>query len=165
MTPCTIRPATASDAAAITAIYDHYVRTTSHNFEYETPNVAEIRQRMHNVQQASLPYLVALVNGSIVGYAYAAQFRPRPAYRFTVEDSLYVDKEWVGRGIGRQLLTALIEASRKAGIKQMIAGIGGENPASIALHLRLGFKHSGILRNVGYKFDRWCDLTLMQRAL
>jgi phosphinothricin acetyltransferase len=165
MTHCDIRPATASDAAAISAIYDHYVRTTSHNFEYETPDAAEIARRMEDVRTAGLPYLVALVKGNIVGYAYATQWRPRPAYRFAVEDSLYVDKEWAGRGIGRQLLTALIEGCRKAGIKQMVAGIGGDNPASVALHTGLGFKHIGVLRNVGYKFERWLDLTLMQRTL
>jgi L-amino acid N-acyltransferase YncA len=165
MTSCDIRPATIRDAAAITAIYDHYVRTTSHNFEYETPDAAEITRRMEGVLQAGLPYLVAEVKGRVVAYAYVAQFRPRPAYRFTVENSLYVDKDWVGRGIGRQLLTALIEASRKAGMKQMIAGMGGENPASVALHRGLGFKHVGVLQNVGFKFDRWRDLTLMQRAL
>jgi L-amino acid N-acyltransferase YncA len=165
MTHCDIRPATARDAAAITAIYDHYVRTTPHNFEYETPDAAEISSRMQAVHQAGLPYLVAEVKGNVVGYAYATQYRPRPAYRFAVESSLYVDKDWVGRGIGRQLLTALIEACRKAGTKQMIAGIGGDNPASVALHLALGFKHVGVLQNVGFKFDRWRDLTLMQRTL
>jgi L-amino acid N-acyltransferase YncA len=165
MTPCDIRPATESDAAVIAAIYDHYVRTTSHNFEYETPDTVEIAQRMETVRHAGLPYLVAEVNGRIVGYAYAAQFRPRPAYRFAVEDSLYVDQEWAGRGIGHQLLAALIEGCRKAGMKQMVAGVGGDNPASVALHLGLGFKHAGILRNVGYKFERWLDLTLMQRTL
>ncbi len=165
MTPCDIRPATARDAAAITAIYDHYVRTTSHNFEYETPDAAEIGERMQAVRQAGLPYLVAEVKGHLVGYAYASQFRPRPAYRFAVEDSLYVDKDWLGRGIGRQLLTALVEGCRKAGVKQMVAGIGGENPASVALHLGAGFKHVGVLRNVGFKFDRWLDLTFMQRTL
>ena len=103
--------------------------------------------------------------GVVVGYAYAAQYRPRPAYRFAVENSLYVDKDWVGQGIGRQLLTALVETCRKTGIKQMIAGIGGDNPASIALHLGLGFKHVGVLQNVGFKFDRWRDVTLMQKAL
>ena len=165
MTNCDIRPATARDAAAITAIYDHYVRTTSHNFEYETPDAAEISRRMEEVRQSGLPYLVAEVEGRVVGYAYAAQYRPRPAYRFAVENSLYVDKEWVGQGIGSQLLTALVEACRKTGIKQMIAGIGGDNPASIALHLGLGFKHVGVLQNVGFKFDRWRDVTLMQKAL
>jgi L-amino acid N-acyltransferase YncA len=160
-----IRPATASDAAAIADIYQYYVRTTTSNFEFDPPNAAEIAERMQAVRKANLPYLVAESEGKVVAYAYASQFRPRAAYRFTVENTLYVDKNWVGRGIGRQLLVALIGACREAGAKQMIAGLGGENPASEALHRSLGFERIGVLRNVGFKFERWLNLTLMQRAL
>ncbi len=165
MATAQIRPATADDAKSIAEIYQYYVRTTTSNFEFDPPSAEEIATRMEDVRKTNLPYLVAEIEDRVVAYAYATQFRPRPAYRFTVENTLYVDKNSVGRGIGRQLLVALISACREAGAKQMIAGLGGENPASEALHLSLGFERIGVLRNVGFKFERWLNLTLMQRTL
>jgi L-amino acid N-acyltransferase YncA len=165
MTGCTIRPAASEDVVAVAALYAYFVRTSTATFELDPPDAAEIARRMEAVHQLGLPYLVAEQDRRIVGYGYATQFRPRPAYRFTVEDSVYVDPASARRGIGRQLLTTLIEASRKAGARQMIASIGGENPASVALHAAHGFEPAGILRAVGFKFDQWLDVTLMQRSL
>ena len=113
-----------------------------------------------------LPHLVAEIDGTVAGFAYASPYRSRPAYRFTVEDSVYVHPDHAGQGIGRLLLTAVIDRCAKAGCKQMIAVIGGpDNTASIALHEKLGFRHVGSLRSVGYKFNRWLDTLLMQRGL
>jgi phosphinothricin acetyltransferase len=120
---------------------------------------------MATVQQRDLPYLVATRDGIVVGYSYATPFRPRPAYRFTVENSVYVRQNCSGQGIGQALMHELIERCRMAGCKQMLAIIGGENPTSIALHRRLGFSHAGMLTNVGFKFDQFHDVTLMQLAL
>ena len=162
---CQVRPAIDRDAAVIAEIYDHYVRNTTFTFEFDSPDTAEILHRMHSIQQAGFPYLVAELDSRIVGYASAKQFRPRPAYRFTVEDSIYVAAGSEGHGIGHQLLTRLLDDCRIAGAKQMIALMVGENPASVAFHAAHGFAHSGILRSVGFKFNRWLDLTLMQRTL
>jgi L-amino acid N-acyltransferase YncA len=165
MTGCTIRAATTDDASAIAAIFGHFVLTSTAAFELDPPDAVEIRRRMEAIRDLGHPYLVAELDNQLVGYAYANQFRPRPAYRFTVEDSVYVDPAYLGRGIGRQLLKTLIEASSKAGASQMIAAIGGENPASIALHAAHGFEHVGVLRAVGFKFEQWLNVTLMQRSL
>jgi L-amino acid N-acyltransferase YncA len=165
MDACDIRPASLEDAEAIAEIYGHYVRTTSNNFEYDPPDAAEIARRIAAVLEARLPYLVAEQQRRVVGFAYAHQFRPRPAYRFAVENSVYVDKDCVGRGIGHQLLVALMDRCREAGVSQMIAGMGGDHPASIAFHAAHGFELVGVFRKVGFKFDQWLDLTLMQRAL
>ena len=165
MQACEIRSATDSDADAVAEIYSHYVCNTTFTFEFDSPDAAEILHRMHEVRKSGFPYLVAELDGRVVGYASAKQFRPRPAYRFTVEDSIYVAAGAEGRGIGHQLLVRLIEECRNGGAKQMIALMVGENPASVAFHASHGFEHSGILRSVGFKFERWLDLTLMQRAL
>jgi L-amino acid N-acyltransferase YncA len=165
MTACTIRAATNDDALAIASIYGHFVRSSTATFELDPPDALEIARRIDAVHQLGLPYLVAEHDNRILGYAYATQFRPRPAYRFTVEDSVYVDADSAGHGIGRQLLARLIEASRTTGARQMIASIGGENPASIALHTSQGFESVGTLRAVGFKFDQWINVTLMQRPL
>jgi len=160
-----IRTATAQDADAVAAIYGHYVATGTATFELEAPDAAEMVRRMEAVATLGLPYLVAEWRGAVAGYAYATQFRPRPAYRFTVEDSVYVDSTLAGRGIGRQLLSELIGRCREAGFRQMIAAIAGENSASVAMHAAHGFALTGVLKDVGYKFDTWLDVTLMQRAL
>jgi L-amino acid N-acyltransferase YncA len=165
MSGANIRAATPSDAVAIAAIYAHYVATGTATFELDAPDAAEVVFRMNDIAALGLPYLVAELEGTIAGYGYATQFRRRPAYRFTVEDSVYVDSNFAGRGIGRLLLSELIDRCREAGFRQMIAVIAGENPASVALHGALGFAHRGVLKDVGFKFDRWVDVTLMQRAL
>jgi len=165
MIGCTIRAATTGDAYAIAAIYSHYVRTSTATFELDPPSAVEMGRRMTAIYDLGLPYLVAEHEDRLLGYAYATQFRPRPAYRFSVENSLYVDADRLHQGIGRQLLKPLIEACNKAGARQMIAGISGDNPASIALHASLGFGQVGVLRSVGFKFEQWLDVTLMQRAL
>lgn len=164
-----LRPATPDDLPAIQRIYAHWVETGVSSFEIDPPSVEEMRTRFDAVHAKQLPYLVAVTQNDeeIAGYAYATPYRPRLAYRFTVEDSIYLAPEYAGQGIGRALLDALIAETSQQGYRQMIAVIGGgsENAASISLHAKCGFEHAGTLRSVGYKFDRWLDTVLMQRAL
>jgi len=161
-----IRPAAPGDFAAIAAIYGRYVSTGTASFETEPPGVEEMMRRYAEICLHGLPYIAAEVSGEVVGYAYAGPYRPRPAYRFTVEDSVYLDPAQTGKGIGRRLLEAIILASAQAGAKQMIAIIGDSaNAASIRLHASAGFEHVGVLRNVGLKFDRWLDTIIMQKSL
>jgi phosphinothricin acetyltransferase len=161
-----IREATTADAPAIAAIYGHHVLHGLGTFEEEPPPASEIETRMAAVIEAGLPYLVAVTGGRVVGFAYAAPFRPRAAYRYTVEDSIYIAPEAVGRGVGRALLSATIEACERIGKRQMIAVIGDSgNAASIGLHATLGFTQSGVGRSVGFKQGRWVDIVWMQRAL
>ena len=164
--PIALRAAGADDIATITAIYAYHVRTGTASFELEAPDEAEMLRRWRDVTERGLPYLVAVSGGEVIGYAYSGPYRPRPAYRFTVEDSIYVRTDAQGRGVGRALLAALIEESTRAGARQMIAVIGdAANVASIRLHAELGFRHVGVLSSVGNKFARWLDVVLMQRAL
>jgi phosphinothricin acetyltransferase len=164
--PIAIRPATSADIPAITGIYAHAVKTGTASFEYEPPSEAEMTQRMQGLVERNMPYLAAELDGGVAGYAYAGPYRARPAYRFTLEDSVYVAADKHGRGIGRALLRGLIEAAEGRGFRQMIAVIGdSDQTASIALHAALGFAYIGTLPNVGYKFGRWLDTVLMQRAL
>jgi L-amino acid N-acyltransferase YncA len=151
------------DVPAIQAIYASYVLVSAATFELEPPDVDEVSRRMRSVLEGGFPYLVAELDGVVAGYAYASPFRAREAYRFTVEDSVYVGAEYAGRGVGRELLKELMERCRVAGFRQMIAVIGGVNPASVAMHKAMGFAHVGVLREVGFKFDGWQDVTLMQR--
>ncbi|HTP46010.1 MAG TPA: GNAT family N-acetyltransferase [Casimicrobiaceae bacterium] len=161
-----LRTAREGDLAAVAAIYALHVRTGTASFEVQAPDESEMARRWRDVVEQGWPYLVAVSAARVVGYAYAGAYRPRPAYRFTVEDSVYVEKEARGRGIGRALLGALIEASETAGARQMIAVIGDStNAASIRLHASLGFRQVGLLQSVGRKFERWLDVVLMQRAL
>jgi L-amino acid N-acyltransferase YncA len=161
-----LRPATAADAGALAAIYAPHVRTGTATFELEPPDAAEIERRWRDVTGRGLPYLAAVSDGEVLGYAYAAPYRPRAAYRFTLEDSLYLRDDARGKGIGRALLSALIDASERVGARQMIAVIGDSaNAASIGVHAALGFRHIGMLASVGNKFARWLDVVLMQRAL
>jgi L-amino acid N-acyltransferase YncA len=160
-----IRMAGAEDVPRIAMIYGSYVLTSAATFELEPPDANELGQRMRAVVEGGLPYLVGEVDGVVAGYAYASPFRTRSAYRFAVEDSVYVGAEYAGRGVGRQLLKKLIERCRLAGRHQMIAVIGGVNPASVAMHRAMGFEHVGVLREVGLKFDEWQDVELMQRGL
>lgn len=161
-----IRPASFSDISTITRIYAHAVTTGTASFELDPPDQGEMTRRMRAVLDGGFPYLVAEVDGTVVGYAYASSYRTRPAYRFTVEDSVYVAPQAQRRGVGRALLISLVEACAALGFRQMIAVIGDSNQAaSIGLHRACGFEHVGNLRNIGWKFDRWLDTPLMQRAL
>jgi len=161
-----IRPAKDSDIAAITAIYAYHVLHGTGSFETDPPDAEEMARRMTDVVSRGLPYFVAESDNKIVGYAYAALYRTRIAYRFTLEDSVYIDHTQMGRGIGSALLEALIPACKAWGCKQLVAVIGdSENSASVKVHEKFGFQHSGVLRNVGFKFDRWIDTVLMQLPL
>ncbi|MBV9349027.1 MAG: N-acetyltransferase [Pseudolabrys sp.] len=161
-----IRPANFADIPAITRIYGHAVKTGTASFELEPPDEAEMKTRMENLLNGKFPYLAAEIDGKVAGYAYAGLYRTRPAYRHTVENSVYVAPEFHKRGIGKVLLDALIDASAARGFRQMIAVIGDSNQAaSIALHKACGFEMVGPLKNVGWKFGRWLDTVLMQRAL
>jgi phosphinothricin acetyltransferase len=161
-----IRPAQPADIPAITRIYADAVEHGTASFELSPPDEAEMTARMRHVLDGEFPYLAAEIDGKFAGYAYAALYRTRPAYRFTVEDSVYVAPDMHGRGIGRALLSALIEASTTRGFRQMIAIIGDSaQTASIALHAALGFAPIGTFPNIGFKFGRWLDTVLMQRPL
>lgn len=161
-----IRPAAADDMAAVAAIYAHHVRTGLATFETVAPDAAELERRRQAVLAAGMPYLVAEVGGRVAGYAYASAYRPRPAYRHTVEDSVYLAPDMAGQGHGRALLGALIAACEAAGFRQMVAVIGDSgNAASIRLHLAQGFVQAGIVRDVGFKLGRFVDTVLMQRPL
>jgi|SRR5579863_1575911 len=161
-----VRTATESDVPAITEIYAHHVRHSAATFEIEPPDSAEIERRRVAIHSQGLPFLVAEVDGVVAGYAYAGRYRPRPAYRFTVEDSVYLHPEFLRRGLGQILLASLIESCRAIGSRQMIAIIGDSgNTASIRLHAKLGFQRTGVLEAVGRKFGRWVDTVIMQLTL
>ncbi|MDT3685316.1 MAG: GNAT family N-acetyltransferase [Pseudorhodoplanes sp.] len=164
--PIQIRPATPADIPAITEIYAHAVRHGTASFEIEPPSEAEMAQRQKSLLDGRFPYLVAENDGGIAGYAYAGPYRTRPAYRWSVEDSIYVNPNVQRRGIGRALLERLIVESEQRGFRQMIAVIGDSaQMSSIELHRSLGFRMIGTIENVGYKFGRWLDSVLMQRDL
>ena len=161
-----IRPARTSDIPAITSIYAHAVAHGTASFELTAPDETEMRKRMQALLDGKFPYIVAEIDGALAGYAYASLYRTRPAYRFTVEDSVYVAPEMHRRGIGKVLLERLIEACTALGFRQMIAVIGDSNQAaSIGVHRACGFEDAGNLRAIGWKFGRWLDTPLMQRAL
>lgn len=161
-----VRPARAADLPTIQAIYAPEVLEGTATFELEPPDTAEIGARLAKVEAQRLPWLVAELNGAVAGYAYAAPYRDRPAYRFTVEDSVYVAGSARGHGLGRALLAAVLDGARAAGMRQMVAVIGDTaNEGSIRLHQACGFAHAGTLRDVGFKFGRWLDTVLMQRPL
>lgn len=162
----TIRPSTDADLPAITAIYAHAVAHGTGTFELEAPDQAEMARRRDDVRQKGLPWLVAERQGVVLGYAYANHFRPRRAYRFCLEDSIYLAPEARGQGVGTVLLAELLARCEAAGARQMLAVIGdSQNLGSIGVHRRLGFEHTGLLRSAGWKFDRWLDVVLMQRSL
>ena len=166
MTPLCIRPAAAGDVPAITRIYAHAVEYGTASFEIEPPDEAEMARRLRTMLDNNYPYLVAERAGAIAGYAYANAYRPRPAYRWSVEDSIYVAPDMQGQRIGSQLLARLIAEAEQRGFRQMIAVIGDSAQApSIAVHAHAGFTHIGTLRAVGFKLGRWLDTVLMQRAL
>ncbi|BEP70574.1 MULTISPECIES: N-acetyltransferase family protein [unclassified Variovorax] len=152
--------------ARVQAIYSHYVQNDLCSFEEEVPTLAQMQARRIDVQERGLPYLVALKDGEVAGYAYAGPYRARSAYRHTVEDSIYVAPDMHGHGIGTALLQAVIDRCTAAGFMQMVACIGHSgNAGSQRLHASLGFESVGVLRHVGFKFGRWVDTVLMQRAL
>ncbi|WPB55674.1 GNAT family N-acetyltransferase [Xylophilus sp. GOD-11R] len=163
----TIRSARDTDLAAITAIYGHYVLNSTASFETEAPTVADMTARRAEVLSRGLPYLVLEdAAGGVAGYAYCNWFKPRPAYRFSAENSIYLAPTAVGGGRGRALLDALCTAATEAGVRQMIAVIGGsDNHASIRLHRAAGFGDAGFFKASGWKFGRWLDVVLMQKAL
>ena len=161
-----IRPADARDVPAITRIYAHAVQHGTASFELEPPDEAEVTRRYNNLRDGRFPFLIAEIDGTVAGYAYAGPYRARPAYRFTVEDSIYIDPTMQRRGIGRALLTRLLAEAEAAGFRQMIAVIGdSDQMPSIELHSALGFRMVGTFEAVGYKFGRWLDSVLMQKAL
>ena len=162
---CLVRPATASDMVHVTAIYARFVSTSTATFEIVAPDESEILRRRQAVLDLELPYLIAELEGYIVGYCYASQFRPREGYRYTVEDSIYVRPDCVGHGVGRMLLTQLIAECQDRGYHSMVACICGVNVPSVALHASHGFQQVGLLPEAGYKFGEWLRLMIMQRSL
>lgn len=161
-----IRPATLEDIPVVTNIYRPAVLSGTASFELEPPSVDEMRRRFETITGAGYPYLVAEHEGVVIGYGYASTYRTRPGYRFTVEDSVYVANGEQGKGVGRALLSRLIDDCTALGYRQMVAIIGDSAQwASIGLHRKLGFTFVGTLHSIGYKHGRWLDTVIMQRAL
>jgi phosphinothricin acetyltransferase len=161
-----IRPSLPTDLPAIQAIYAHAVQHGTGTFEIDAPDLAEMGRRREAIVSAGWPWLVAERDGRVLGFAYAGPFRPRRAYRFCLEDSIYLAEEARGAGVGRLLLAELIARCEALGARQMLAVIGDSaNAASIGLHEALGFEPSGVLKSAGWKMERWLDVVLMQRAL
>ena len=166
MTDVTIRAATPADIPGITRIYAHAVMHGTATFELEPPDEAEMARRMTALLEGGFPYLAAEIGGALAGYAYANHYRTRPAYRFTVEDSIYIDPDMQGRGLGRALLDRLLIEAEARSFRQMIAVIGDSaQTPSIALHEAAGFRLVGTFEAVGFKFGRWLDSVLMQKQL
>jgi phosphinothricin acetyltransferase len=166
MTDVEIRPAGAADLPAITDIYQHAVLHGTATFELIPPDLTEMTRRFKTLADGGFPYFAAALDGRVIGYAYAGPYRPRPAYRFTVENSVYLQPAIHRRGIGAQLLQRLIAESETRGYRQMIAVIGDSaNAGSIGVHAKMGFTMIGTHPNVGFKFGRWLDTVMMQRAL
>ncbi len=166
MNDVNIRPATAADIAAIARIYAEAVWNGTATFEVEAPDEAEMARRLHALIAGHFPYLVAERSAVVAGYAYAGPYHLRPAYRWTIEDSIYLDRQFQGQGIGRLLMRQLLADAEASGFRQMIALIGdASNTASIALHASAGFRPIGTLQSVGFKHGRWLDVVVMQRSL
>ncbi|AVS78499.1 GNAT family N-acetyltransferase [Paracidovorax avenae] len=161
-----IRPSRDEDLPAITAIYAHHVLHGTGTFETDPPSAADMAARRADVLARGLPYLVAEEQGEILGFAYANWFKPRPAYRFSAEDSIYVADAARGRGVGRLLLDALCGASEAAGVRKLLAVIGDSaNAGSVGVHRAAGFTEIGVMRSVGWKFGAWRDVVLMEKPL
>lgn len=161
-----LRPSTPADVTALTAIYAHHVLQGTGTFETEPPTEAEMARRREDVRSRGWPWLVAERDGRVLGYAYANAFRPRLAYRYCLEDSIYLDPAAQRTGVGRLLLAELIARCTALGARQMLAVIGdADNAGSIGLHRALGFRDTGVLKASGWKFGRWLDVVLMQRTL
>ncbi|MDZ4361226.1 MAG: N-acetyltransferase family protein [Variovorax sp.] len=162
----TIRPSRDEDIAAITAIYAHHVLHGTGTFETEPPSEADMTARRADVLGKNLPYLVAEENGEVLGFAYCNWFKPRPAYRFSAEDSIYMSEAARGKGLGTQLLAALSQAAEAVGVRKLIAVIGDSaNVGSVGVHRSQGFTHVGVLKDCGWKFDAWRDVVLMEKVL
>jgi L-amino acid N-acyltransferase YncA len=162
---CLVRPSTSADIPAVTAIYAKFVATSTATFEIVAPDELEMSRRRQAVLDRALPYLVAELEGYVVGFCYASQFRPREGYRFTVEDSIYVRADCIGHGVGKMLLAELISECQAKGCHSMVACICGVNVPSVALHESLGFQQAGLLPEAGNKFGEWLQLLIMQRPL
>jgi L-amino acid N-acyltransferase YncA len=162
---CLVRPSTPADIPAVTAIYARFVASSTATFEIAPPDEAEMMRRRRAVLDRDLPYLVAELEGYVVGFCYASQFRPREGYRYTVEDSIYVRADCIGHGVGRMLLAELISECRAKGCHSMVACICGVNVPSVSLHASLGFQQVGLLPEAGRKFGEWLQLLMMQRPL
>jgi L-amino acid N-acyltransferase YncA len=162
-----IRPSRDDDVAAITRIYAHHVLHGTGTFETTPPTEAEMAQRRADVLGKNLPWLVLEDDdGHVIGYAYGNWFKPRPAYRFSVEDSIYLAPEAAGRGLGRLLLAELVAVLERSGIRKVMAVIGdSDNAGSVGVHRALGFEHVGTVKACGWKFGRWLDIVLMERAI
>jgi L-amino acid N-acyltransferase YncA len=161
-----IRAAEASDANVLAAIYGHHVLHGFGTFETVPPDAAAMDAKRRDIQGYGLPFLVAEDAGRVLGYAYASPFRPRPGYRFTAEDSVYVAPDAIGKGVGRAVLAPVIAACEAFGLRQLVAVIGdSENAASIGLHTALGFEHRGVGKSFGFKHGRWVDIVWMQKSL
>ena len=161
-----IRPSNEHDLSAITAIYQHHVLTGTGTFEITPPTRDEMQRRREDVLSKQLPYLVLQHQGDVVGFCYCNWFKPRPAYRFSAEDSIYLAPMASGKGWGRLLLNELMASAQRAGIRKLIAVIGDStNHASIGLHVAAGFRHVGVLTDCGWKFDSWLDVVLMECPL
>jgi len=164
--PHLIRPSTADDVPAMAAIYGWHVLNGTGTFELEAPDTPEMARRRADVIDKGLPWLVAERDGEVLGYAYANHFRPRRAYRFCLEDSIYLAPAAQGQGVGRLLLAELISQCEARGARQMLAVIGDSaNAGSIGVHRTLGFAQTGVIQSAGWKFGRWLDVVMMQRAL
>jgi phosphinothricin acetyltransferase len=162
----TIRPAKLADLEQVRVIYSYHVIHGRASFEVEPPSEAELRARFESITAAGFPYLVAQEGAQVLGYAYASAYRARYAYRFAVEDSIYVRDGFAGKGVGKLLLTALLEQCTRQGFRIMVAVIGdSRNAASISLHARCGFRFAGVLPSVGFKHNDWVDSVLMTRTL
>ena len=165
LTELAVRSARASDAEAIARIYAHHVRHGTASFDAIAHTPVQTEAKIRDILSKGWPFIVGEREDVTLGYAYVTAFRDRPAYGYTCEDSVYVDPDCVGQGVGVQLMRALMEQSSDCGFRQMIAVIGGGEPASVALHRKMGFTHAGRMRNVGRKFGRWLDTVYMQAEL
>ena len=161
-----IRPSRESDVPEITAIYAHHVLNATGTFETSPPSQDEMATRRADVLSKGLPHLVMEDESRVVGFAYCQSFKPRPAYRFSAEDSIYMHKDAAGKGLGKQLLAELLKQAEAAGLRRLIAVIGDSgNAGSIGVHRALGFAHAGTVKSCGWKFDRWLDIVMMEKAI
>jgi L-amino acid N-acyltransferase YncA len=161
-----IRPSTEADVAAVTAIYGHHVLHGTGTFETAPPTETDMAQRRADVLARGLPYLVIEDGGRVLGFAYCQWFKPRPAYRFSAEDSIYLHPDAAGKGLGKELLAELVRRAEAAGVRKLIAVIGDSgNAGSVGVHRALGFTSVGVLQSCGWKFGRWLDVVLMEKFI